>query len=113
MRLEIGVRMYDSSFYDGEINSSRTRLSKAVKVVSSCREKDANILPNLAMATPNAFSTTISPLAVNRAISFRLSSLSTVDFTKPSSISRADLADFMVEACESTTWGGKAVLLGG
>jgi uncharacterized protein YbjT (DUF2867 family) len=31
----------------------------------------------------------------------------------PGSISRADLADFMVEACESTTWVGKAVHLGG
>jgi hypothetical protein len=31
----------------------------------------------------------------------------------PSSISRADLADFMVEACESMTWVGKAVQLGG
>jgi putative NADH-flavin reductase len=31
----------------------------------------------------------------------------------PSTISRADLADFLVEACESTTWVGKAVLLGG
>jgi uncharacterized protein YbjT (DUF2867 family) len=31
----------------------------------------------------------------------------------PSSISRADLADFLVEACESTTWVGKAVQLGG
>jgi len=31
----------------------------------------------------------------------------------PSTISRADLADFMVEACESTTWVGKAVQLGG
>jgi uncharacterized protein YbjT (DUF2867 family) len=31
----------------------------------------------------------------------------------PSSISRADLADFLVEACESTTWLGKAVQLGG
>jgi hypothetical protein len=29
------------------------------------------------------------------------------------SISRADLADFMVEACESTTRLGKAVQLGG
>lgn len=31
----------------------------------------------------------------------------------PSSISRADVADFMVEACESTTFVGKAVQLGG
>jgi len=31
----------------------------------------------------------------------------------PLSISRADLADFMVEACESTIWVGKAVQLGG
>jgi uncharacterized protein YbjT (DUF2867 family) len=31
----------------------------------------------------------------------------------PSSISRADVADFMVEASESTTWVGKAVQLGG
>lgn len=31
----------------------------------------------------------------------------------PSSIARADLADFMVEACESTKWVGKAVHLGG
>ncbi len=31
----------------------------------------------------------------------------------PSSISRADLADFMVEACGSKTWVGKAVQLGG
>jgi putative NADH-flavin reductase len=31
----------------------------------------------------------------------------------PGSISRADLADFMVEACESPTWVGKAVHLGG
>jgi hypothetical protein len=31
----------------------------------------------------------------------------------PSSISRADLADFLVEACESTIWVGKAVQLGG
>ena len=31
----------------------------------------------------------------------------------PSSISRADVADFMVEACESTTWVGKSVHLGG
>ncbi len=31
----------------------------------------------------------------------------------PSSISRADVADFMVEACESPTWVGKAVQLGG
>jgi putative NADH-flavin reductase len=31
----------------------------------------------------------------------------------PSSISRADVADFMVEACESTMWVGKAVQLGG
>jgi putative NADH-flavin reductase len=31
----------------------------------------------------------------------------------PSSISRADLADFMVEACETTTWVGKGVQLGG
>jgi putative NADH-flavin reductase len=29
------------------------------------------------------------------------------------SISRADVADFMVEACESTTWVGKGVQLGG
>jgi uncharacterized protein YbjT (DUF2867 family) len=31
----------------------------------------------------------------------------------PSTISRADVADFMVEACESPTWVGKAVHLGG
>jgi len=31
----------------------------------------------------------------------------------PSSIARADLADFMVEACESTLWVGRAVQLGG
>ncbi len=31
----------------------------------------------------------------------------------PSTISRADLADFLVEACESPTWVGKAVQLGG
>lgn len=31
----------------------------------------------------------------------------------PSTITRADLADFLVEACESTTWVGKAVHLGG
>lgn len=31
----------------------------------------------------------------------------------PSSISRADLADFLVEACESTKWVGKGVQLGG
>ena len=31
----------------------------------------------------------------------------------PGSISRADLADFLVEACESETWLGKAVQLGG
>jgi uncharacterized protein YbjT (DUF2867 family) len=31
----------------------------------------------------------------------------------PQSISRADVADFLVEACESTTWIGKAVQLGG
>ena len=31
----------------------------------------------------------------------------------PGSISRADVANFMVEACESTTWVGKAVHLGG
>lgn len=31
----------------------------------------------------------------------------------PSSIARADLADFMVDACESTIWVGKAVQLGG
>ena len=31
----------------------------------------------------------------------------------PQSISRADVADFLVEACESTTWVGKAVHLGG
>jgi hypothetical protein len=31
----------------------------------------------------------------------------------PSSISRADLADFMLDACESTTCAGKAVQLGG
>jgi len=31
----------------------------------------------------------------------------------PQSISRADVADFLVEACESTTWVGKAVQLGG
>lgn len=31
----------------------------------------------------------------------------------PGSISRADVADFMVEACESATWVGKSVHLGG
>ena len=31
----------------------------------------------------------------------------------PQSISRADVADFLVEACESTTWVGKSVHLGG
>jgi uncharacterized protein YbjT (DUF2867 family) len=31
----------------------------------------------------------------------------------PSSISRADVADFLVEACEGTTWVGHAVQLGG
>jgi hypothetical protein len=31
----------------------------------------------------------------------------------PSSIARADVADFMVAACESMTWVGKAVQLGG
>jgi uncharacterized protein YbjT (DUF2867 family) len=31
----------------------------------------------------------------------------------PGSIARADVADFLVEACESTTWVGKAVQLGG
>jgi len=31
----------------------------------------------------------------------------------PSTISRADVADFMVDACESPTWVGKAVHLGG
>lgn len=31
----------------------------------------------------------------------------------PGSISRADLADFLVDACESSTWVGKAVHLGG
>jgi uncharacterized protein YbjT (DUF2867 family) len=31
----------------------------------------------------------------------------------PATISRADLADFMVEACESTLWVGKSVQLGG
>ncbi len=31
----------------------------------------------------------------------------------PATISRADVADFMVEACESTTWVGKRVQLGG
>ena len=31
----------------------------------------------------------------------------------PGSISRADVADFMVEACESPTWVGKSVQLGG
>lgn len=31
----------------------------------------------------------------------------------PGSISRADLADFLVEACESPTWVGKGVQLGG
>jgi uncharacterized protein YbjT (DUF2867 family) len=31
----------------------------------------------------------------------------------PGSISRADVADFMVEACESSTWVGKGVQLGG
>ncbi len=31
----------------------------------------------------------------------------------PGSISRADVADFMVEACESSSFLGKAVQLGG
>ena len=31
----------------------------------------------------------------------------------PSAISRADVADFMVEACEGPKWVGKAVHLGG
>jgi putative NADH-flavin reductase len=31
----------------------------------------------------------------------------------PATISRADLADFLVDACESTTWVGKRVHLGG
>jgi putative NADH-flavin reductase len=31
----------------------------------------------------------------------------------PASISRADIADFLVEACEATTWLGKGVQLGG
>ena len=31
----------------------------------------------------------------------------------PATISRADVADFMVEACESTAWVGKRVQLGG
>jgi len=31
----------------------------------------------------------------------------------PATISRADLADFLVEACESPTWVGQAVQLGG
>jgi hypothetical protein len=31
----------------------------------------------------------------------------------PSSISRADVADFLVEACEVPTWVGRAVQLGG
>jgi uncharacterized protein YbjT (DUF2867 family) len=31
----------------------------------------------------------------------------------PATISRADLADFLVQACESTTWVGKRVHLGG
>lgn len=31
----------------------------------------------------------------------------------PSTISRADLADFLVEACEAPTWVGKGVQLGG
>ena len=31
----------------------------------------------------------------------------------PGSISRADVADFLVDACESTKWVGKAVQLGG
>jgi uncharacterized protein YbjT (DUF2867 family) len=31
----------------------------------------------------------------------------------PAAISRADVADFMVDACESTTWVGKRVQLGG
>jgi hypothetical protein len=31
----------------------------------------------------------------------------------PSSIARADVADFMVDACGSTQWVGKAVQLGG
>ena len=31
----------------------------------------------------------------------------------PQSISRADVADFLVEACASTTWVGKTVALGG
>ena len=31
----------------------------------------------------------------------------------PSTIARADVADFLVEACESPTWVGKSVHLGG
>ena len=31
----------------------------------------------------------------------------------PGSIARADVAEFLVEACESTTWVGKGVQLGG
>jgi putative NADH-flavin reductase len=37
----------------------------------------------------------------------------TESISVPATISRADLADFMVEACESTTWLGKCVQLGG
>ncbi len=37
----------------------------------------------------------------------------TVVESVPSSISRADVADFLVEACEVTTWVGHAVQLGG
>jgi uncharacterized protein YbjT (DUF2867 family) len=38
----------------------------------------------------------------------------TTELTRmPATISRADLADFMVEACESKTWVGKRVHLGG
>jgi hypothetical protein len=31
----------------------------------------------------------------------------------PSSMSRADVADFLVESCEDSTWVGKAVQVGG
>ncbi len=38
----------------------------------------------------------------------------TAELTRvPASISRADVADFLVEACESSTWVGKGVQLGG
>ena len=76
MRVEAGMGMYESFSSCAGTTFSRTRLSSTVKVASSSREKDAKSFPNLAMATPNASSTTISPSAGNRAISFRRSSVS-------------------------------------